>query len=512
MANGKIVACLFGTRDASLDVCPLSPRVVKAPGDGQCVKFAALSPSVCQEFSVPRSSRVLYFLTTGSCFAECGNFAVLVDVHILPQGSSKDTSWFSDHEKEEVCKLLEEVVASRVKHYLEAPKQRGQGKPMEHGSSGPLFLTANSLHITAYFMKRWVNLRCALGKRYRDLRVFPEKFIVCVSKLDFDPSAWACDSGGLQKEELSSGTSEYFTESAENKKIKISLSEQIKRDILRKIAKRTKPRRSSASKPQISKDSEKVYLGSADLQTENRKNDRQASLAARSDVKRRSPGLLKDCTNTAESSLELPVLEQRNDVNQRQPDDVHSQQKPHSLEWLEASLLSENPPCSSESALPAPKQSQRVTKTQAQLKTWASEEKLEHFTNVSSEGTPLTSINTKSNKCDDNCLGPFLEKTPLNSKLFSKQDMTETVIDKKSLTLRKNPSWPPFVSSSGVQTSQNEPSIATKELPAVPTSCLELHPVSSEKLSQKRKKEVENGLGKLKLRRLKKSKSEILPS
>ncbi|NXI04475.1 SLX4I protein, partial [Pachycephala philippinensis] len=407
---------------------------------------------------------------------------------------------------QEVCKLLEEVVASRVKHYLETPKQRGQWKAMEHGSSGPLFLTANSLHITAYFMKRWVNLRCALGKRYRELRVFPEKFIVCVSKLDFDPSAWACDNGVL-KEELSNGTSEYFTESAENKKLKISLHEQIKQDILKRIAKRRKPRRSSsASKPQISKDSKKVYLGSADLQTENRKNDCQTSLSARSAVKRRSPGLLKDCTNTAESSLELPALEQRSDGNQRQPDDVRSQQKPHSLEWLEASLLSENPPCSSESALPAPKQSQRVTKTRAQLKTCGSEEKLEHFTEVSSEGTPLTSINAEMSKCDDNCLGPFLEeKTSLNSRLFSKQDMTKTVADKKSLTLRKNPSWSLLVSNSGVQPSQNEPSTATQELPAVPMSCLELHPVSSEKLSQKRKKEVENGLGKLKLRRLKKS-------
>ncbi|XP_023778938.1 protein SLX4IP isoform X2 [Cyanistes caeruleus] len=442
---------------------------------------------------------------------KCGNFAVLVDVHILPQGSSRDTSWFSDHEKEEVCKLLEEAVASRVKHYLEARKQRGQRKPTEHGSSGPLFLTANSLHITAYFMKRWVNLRCALGKRYRELRVFPEKFIVCVSKLDFDPSAWTCDSGEL-KEELSNGTSEYFTESAENKKLKISLSEQIKQDILRKIVKRTKPRRSSASKPQISKDSKKVYLGSADSQTENRKNDCQTFLSARSDVKRRSPGLLKDCTNTAESSLELPVLEQRNDVNRRQPDDVHSQQKPHPLEWLEANLLSENPPCSSESALPAPKQSQRVTKTQAQMKTCGSEEKLEHFTKVSSERTPLASINTEMSKCDDNCLDPFLEeKTPLNSRLFSKQDMTKTVIDKKSLTLRKSPSQSLFVSNNGVQTSQDEPSTATEELPAVPTTCVEMHPMSSEKLSQKRKKEVENGLGKLKLRRLKKSKSEILP-
>ncbi|NWW24301.1 SLX4I protein, partial [Falcunculus frontatus] len=406
---------------------------------------------------------------------------------------------------QEVCKLLEEVVASRVKHYLEARKQRGQWKPMEHGSSGPLFLTANSLHITAYFMKRWVNLRCALGKRYRELRVFPEKFIVCVSKLDFDPSAWACDNGVL-KEELSNVTSEYFTESTENKKLKIRLSEQIKQDILKKIAKRTKTKRSSASKPQISKDSKKVYLGSANSETENRKNDCQTSLSAQSDVKRRSPGLLKDCTNTAESSLELPALEQRNDVNQRQPDDVRSQQKPRSLEWLEASLLSENPPCSSESALLAPKQSQRVTKTRAQLKTCGSEEKLEHFMEVPSDGTPLTSISTAMSKCDDNCLGPFLEeKTPLNSRLFSKQDMTKTVVDKKSLTLTEKPSWSLSVSNSGVQTSQNEPSTATEELPAVPTSCLELHPVSSEKLSQKRKKEVENGLGKLKLRRLKKS-------
>lgn len=250
-----------------------------------------------------------------------------------------------------------------------------------------------------------------------------------------------------------------------------------------------------------------MSLGSADSQTENRKNDCETSPSAQPDVKRRSPGLLKDCTNTAESSLELPVLEQRNDVNQRQPDDVHSQQKPHSLQWLETSLRSENPPCSSESALPAPKQSQRVTKTQAQLRTCASEEKLKHFTKVSFKGTPLTSISTEMSKCDDNCLE---EKTLLNS-WFSKQGMTKTVVDKKSLTLRKNPSWSLSVNNSGVQTSQNEPSTATEELPAVPTPCPELHPMSSEKLSQKRKKEVENGLGKLKLRRLKKSKSGMLP-
>ncbi|NXN68408.1 SLX4I protein, partial [Himantopus himantopus] len=439
-------------------------------------------------------------------FSQCGNFAVLVDVHILPQGSSKDTSWFSDHEKEEVCTLLEEVVASRVKHYLEAPKQRGQWKSVEHAPSGPLFLTANSFHITAYFMKRWVNLRCAVGKHYRELRVFPDRFIVCVSKLESDPSAWTYENGVL-KEELSSGTSEYFTESAENRKLKISLNEQIKQDILKEIVKRTKTRKSSTSKPQISKDSKKVYLGSVDSQTENRKNDYQTSLSPQSEAKCRSRGQLKACINTAESNLELPVLELENYVNRRQPDDVSSQQKPHSVEWLKSSLLSENPPCSYESALLGPKQSQKVTEAQAQQKSCASEEMLEHLKKVSCEGASLMPSNTQMSKCDDDCLGPVLEeKTPLNASLFSKQDMTKTTTsDEESLTLGKNLSRPLSVRNNIVQTNKNEPSATTEELPVMPSSCLELQPVSSEKLIQKRKKEVESGLRKLKLRRLKKS-------
>ncbi|KFP81677.1 Protein SLX4IP, partial [Apaloderma vittatum] len=413
---------------------------------------------------------------------QCGNFAVLVDVHILPQGSNKDTSWFSDHEKEEVCMLLEEVVATRVKHYLEAPKQRGQWKAMEHASSGPLFLTANSLHITAYFMKRWVNLRCAVGKHYRELRVFPDRFIVCVSKLEFNPSAWTCEDGVLQKEELSSGTSEYFTESAENKKPQISLNEQIKQDILKKIVKRTKTRKNSTSKPQLSKGPKKVYLGSVDSQTGNRKNDYQTSLNPQSEVSCGSSGVLKDCINTAESNVELPVLELENDVNQRQPAGVSSQQKPHSVERSKLSLLSETLPRSSESALLGPKQSPEVTKTQAQQKSCGSEEKLEHFEKVSSGGTPLIPSNTEMNKCDDACLDPSLEeKTPINSRLFTKEDTTKAASDEESPTLRENLSQPLSVRNNIAQTSQNEQNTTTETLPGMPASCPELQPVSSEK-------------------------------
>lgn len=49
---------------------------------------------------------------------------------------------------QEVCMMLEEVVASRVKHYLEASKQRGQWKSMERASSGPLFLTGKVHYFT----------------------------------------------------------------------------------------------------------------------------------------------------------------------------------------------------------------------------------------------------------------------------------------------------------------------------------------------------------------------------
>ncbi|NXG48638.1 SLX4I protein, partial [Psilopogon haemacephalus] len=433
----------------------------------------------------------------------CGNFAVLVDVHILPQGSSKDTSWFSDQEKEELCMLLEEVVASRVKHYLETPKQRGQWKSTEHASSGPLFLTANSFHITAYFMKRWVNLRCALGNHYRDLRVFPDRFIVCVSKLDSNPRAWTRENGVL-KEEFSSGTSEYFTESAENKKLKTSLNDQIKQDILKEIVKRAKPRKCSTSKLQISKDYKKECLGSVDSEMWNRKNGCQTALSLPSEAKCRTTGLLNDCINTAESNSELPALELGNYVNQRQPADISSQQKHHSVEWLRSSLVNENTPYSSESALLDPKPSQKATKTQALQKSCASKENLEHFQKVSSAETPLSPSKEEISKSNDDYLGPLLEKTSLNSMLFSKQDMTKTVSNEEPSTLSKTLSHPLSVRNNVVKRSQNEPGTTAVELPVVPSSFLELQPESSEELVQKRKK-VENGLRKLKLRRLKKS-------
>lgn len=236
-----------------------------------------------------------------------------------------------------------------------------------------------------------------------------------------------------------------------------------------------------------------------------RENDCRTAVTVPSEVKRRTTGLLKDCINTAESNSELPALELGNYVNQRQPADTSSQQKHHSLEWLRSSLLSENPPCSSESALLDPKPSQKATKTEALRRSCASEKNLEHFQQVSSEKTPLSPSKTEMSKSNDGGLSPILEeKTSLNSRLFSKQDVTKTVSNEEPSTLSKTLSLPLSARNGVVQRSQNDPSTAVVELPVMPSSCLELQPKSSEKLVQKRKKEVQNCLRKLKLRRLKK--------
>ncbi|XP_010992608.1 protein SLX4IP isoform X1 [Camelus dromedarius] len=115
---------------------------------------------------------------------KCGDFAVLVDLHISPQGSSRDTSWFSEQKKEEVCLLLKETITSRVKEYLEVRKQHRPSNT-EFTRSSPLSLKGYGFQITAYFLKRGVRLRCLGGSRNAELRIFPERFVVCVSQLVF---------------------------------------------------------------------------------------------------------------------------------------------------------------------------------------------------------------------------------------------------------------------------------------------------------------------------------------
>ncbi|XP_055977689.1 protein SLX4IP isoform X1 [Sorex fumeus] len=129
---------------------------------------------------------------------KCGNFAVLVDLHILPQGSSKDTSWFSEQKKEEVCLLLKETIDSRVKEYLEVRKQHKPSNT-EFTRSSPLSLKGYGFHITAYFLRRGIRLYCSGGSQSSALRVFPDRFVVCVSQLAFSHDLLASQDKELHK-------------------------------------------------------------------------------------------------------------------------------------------------------------------------------------------------------------------------------------------------------------------------------------------------------------------------
>ncbi|XP_063172287.1 protein SLX4IP isoform X2 [Candoia aspera] len=134
-------------------------------------------------------------MTLDKLVIKCGNFAVLVDFHIAPQ----DRMWFSDHQREEVCLLLKDAVESRVKQYLRARKLHGRCKQTEYGEANVLSLRADEFHISAYFVKRWANLRC-IGQQHSELRVFPDRFVIYVSRLEPNPSSWVSESVALSEE------------------------------------------------------------------------------------------------------------------------------------------------------------------------------------------------------------------------------------------------------------------------------------------------------------------------
>jgi hypothetical protein len=82
-----------------------------------------------------------------------------VDLHVLPQGSNRDSSWFSEKKKEGVCLLLKETIDSRVKEYVGIYKQR-KPSSAEFTRSSPLSLKGYGFQITAYFLKRGIHLHC----------------------------------------------------------------------------------------------------------------------------------------------------------------------------------------------------------------------------------------------------------------------------------------------------------------------------------------------------------------
>lgn len=421
-------------------------------------------------------------MTSKKLVVKCGNFAVLVDLHVLPRGSSTDTSWFSDPEKEEVCMLLKDPIDARVKQFVEARKSNGQQKHKEFTQCNPLFLKGTRCRIAAYFMKRWVNLRCVLKPQYRGLRVFPYRFVVCTSLHEPALTPWTSDSLTM-KDSVSGGTSEYFIQRTENGNATVPSATK-KQFILKEIIKKTK------TKEQVMEPSARKML----LEPKDSKNNHQEKEETPSN------GLLKmQCFREgqpldsikAASSVEpcLPELEFY--ANPRQPNESSSQQKPNSGECFKAGTLSRKLPCSSESQLPDGNQNGGAAPAQ--------QKRRRHF----SEETLATSKKAASGR--HNCIPSDVNTIQESSVEYPVQTLHPVVCTQSLSTPTRTESalLGPISANSLEQINQNKPLLHPEDFAPV----LKVSPVkiccSLDTLIPENLKKVENQPRKLKLQRSK---------
>ncbi|TRY93371.1 hypothetical protein DNTS_032864 [Danionella cerebrum] len=141
---------------------------------------------------------------------KCGNYAVLVDLHILPLGSLENSSWFTPEHRKEMISLIRELLETRVRQFQEARHQKVQPK-MRKDLITPIFLEGGNVRLAVHFIKRHVNLRCVVRLNYRELRVFPERVVVTVSP----PENSALPSGNLNLDVSEQACSKYFSSSGE---------------------------------------------------------------------------------------------------------------------------------------------------------------------------------------------------------------------------------------------------------------------------------------------------------
>ncbi|MBZ3869594.1 Protein SLX4IP, partial [Sciurus carolinensis] len=331
-----------------------------------------------------------------------GNFAVLVDLHISPQGSNKDTSWFSEQKKEEVCLLLKETIYSRVKEYLEVRKQ--------HRPSNAEFTRSSPLSL-------------------KELCVFPDRFVVCVSQLAFNRDILASQIEESTERALH-GVSDYFAECAESP---LPPSAKLKRNGLKEIVKRTETKSNVVNKSQTSKDIVGTSSDSVIAKVARRRNDGQSFSSPWSESTRQA----KDYIKAAECHQRLPVQKLEN-VNQTQPEDTSSQQKPHPGEQLKTGLLSRSPVYSCESASPGPKQSPQVAKTQQKCRNCGSAEDLDHRKRVSLGSDRLVPGEIIVEKSTAVSVLPTLELS--DPGLLLKQDLAKTMSKEELHVLENLPS------------------------------------------------------------------------
>lgn len=157
---------------------------------------------------------------------------MLVDLHILPLGGQDDASWFSPEHRKEVGSLIRDALEQRVRQFQEARYQKIQPKVRKDFTlTAPLCLEGGNVRLAVHFMKRHVNLRCIVRQHYRELRVFPERVVVCASP----PENSALPNGNRNVDVSEQSRSKYFSSSGETID-PLPSSTATKRSVLQKIA------------------------------------------------------------------------------------------------------------------------------------------------------------------------------------------------------------------------------------------------------------------------------------
>ncbi|KAJ8412760.1 hypothetical protein AAFF_G00117110 [Aldrovandia affinis] len=176
---------------------------------------------------------VILRMSPSKFVVKCGNFAVLVDLHVLPLGSTEDASWFCVQHQEEVSEMIRDTVDQRVRRFLDSRQQKCQSKQGKSLTmANPICIKGERFRLVAYFLKRHVNLRCVGKWQLGELRVFPERLVVCAS---------VPEDGGKANltvmEHSGQSNSEYFSGPGETQN-PLNSSAITKRNTLQKIAKK----------------------------------------------------------------------------------------------------------------------------------------------------------------------------------------------------------------------------------------------------------------------------------
>ncbi|GCB67276.1 hypothetical protein scyTo_0008027 [Scyliorhinus torazame] len=317
---------------------------------------------------------------------KCGNFAVLVDLHILPRGTSKDTSWFTEQHKEEISALVKEDVDFRVKQFVEAKKQRGHTQPKsskELTPSNPLCIKGQNFRLATYFMKRHTNLRCVTQQQNCGLYIFPDRFVVCITPCETGPI------NGMAEETITGaerGASEYFAGDSEMKGLcDISISIQKKKEALRHIVKKTCHTKMGNYNKSETKNCLPKVLHAV---IEDEQDVAQSAAGFRHEIQDINTGRTEDCMNSVQSKLLLPVIKLEKYINEIQPVQENCQQQPQAIEQLKTGLKSTVG--SSESALQDAKQNEVNTKLQTKPRRGSSQNGTDSAKKLVSGETPAS--------------------------------------------------------------------------------------------------------------------------